>query len=79
MLYAGIYDLIISDQYLEISEQLAVCVTDGMRYKDALKYRDAAINDQPKEAAISRKTMIGIAGAGIRSGATHNSIVLGNF
>ena len=47
--------------------------------KDALKYRDAAINDQPKEAAISRKTMIGIAGAGIRSGATHNSIVLGNF
>lgn len=77
--YAGIYDLIISDQYLEISEQLAVCVTDGMRYKDALKYRDAAINDQPKEAAISRKTMIGIAGAGIRSGATHNSIVLGNF
>lgn len=77
--YAGIYDLIISDQYLEISEQLAVCVTEGMRYKDALKYRDAAINDQPKEAAISRKTMIGIAGAGIRSGATHNSIVLGNF
>ena len=77
--YAGIYDLIISDQYLEISEQLAVCVTDGMRYKDALKYRDAAINDQPKEAAISRKTMIGITGAGIRSGATHNSIVLGNF
>ena len=43
--------------------RLAVCVTDGMRYKDALKYRDAAINDQPKEAAISRKTMIGIAGA----------------
>lgn len=77
--YAGIYDLIISDQYLEISEQLAVCVTEGMHYKDALKYRDAAINDQPKEAAVSRKTLIGIAGAGSRSGVTHNSIVFANF
>lgn len=47
--YAGIYDLIISDQYLEISEQLAVCVTDGMRYKDALEGKDG------KEISVAKK------------------------
>lgn len=60
--YAGIYDLIISDQYLEISEQLAVCVTEGMRYKDELidkiqKGMDLQIlNDGGDRAYYSPKT-----------------------
>ena len=78
--YAGIYDLIITDEYLQMSEQLALCITEGMRYKDALRFRDAASTEEMKTESLAvQKILVGVAGAGPRMGSTHNSIVLANF
>lgn len=77
--YAGIYDLITTDEYLQISEQLTLCLTNGMRYKDALRYRDAAEEEPAQETMAVQKILVGVAAAGPRMGSTHNSIVLANF
>lgn len=77
--YAGIYDLIVTDEYLEMSQQLELCLCTGMRYKDALHFRDAAADEIKPETAAIQKILVGISGAGRRMGATHNSIVIGNY
>lgn len=78
--YAGIYDIIISDEYLELSQTLAHCITTGMRYKDALKYRDSVPDEvEHLEKQIVQKVLIGVCAAGPRMGSTHNSIVLANM
>lgn len=76
--YAGIYDLIVTDEYLKMYEQLTLCLTQKMRYKDALHFRDA-VEEAPQETLAVQKILVGIAGAGQRMGCTHNSIVLANF
>lgn len=77
--YAGIYDIIVSDEYLELSLQLTKCVCEGMRYKDALCYRDVALEDQQPESVAVQKILVGVAGSGRRMGSTHNSILIANF
>lgn len=77
--YAGIYDLIVTDEYLEMSQQLTTCICIGMRYKDALRFRDAAVEEIKSESVAVQKILVGICGAGVRMGSTHNSIVLANF
>lgn len=77
--YAGIYDLIITDEYMEMSQQLALSITEGMRYKDALRFRDAVQEEVKTKSMAVQKILVGIAGAGMRTGSTHNSIVLANF
>lgn len=78
--YAGIYDIIISDEYLEMAQQLALCITAGMRYKDALIYRDTVMEDEEKqETKAIQKILIGVCATAPRMGATHNSIVLANY
>lgn len=77
--YAGIYDIINTDEYLEMSQQLTLCISSGMRYKDALHFRDADPGDEQKQESMAvQKILIGIVGAGRRMGSTHNSIVLAN-
>lgn len=76
--YAGIYDIITTDEYLEMSTRLAECITQGMRYKDALRYRDFVEEEKTKTVAI-QKVLVGVAGTDDRAGCTHNSIILANF
>lgn len=77
--YAGIYDIIITDNYLEMSQQLAESFSCGMRYKDALRFRDAVEENGKQEALPVQKILVGIAGAAPRMGSTHNSIVAANY
>lgn len=77
--YAGIYDIIITDEYLEMSQQLAECLGSGMRYKDALRFRDAVEEKQKQEGQAPQKILIGISGAAPRMGSTHNSIIIANY
>lgn len=78
--YAGIYDLITTDEYLELSEQLRKCIVDGMKYKDALRYRDAAEQEDSSENNPAlQKIIVGVVGAAPRMGSTHMSIVIANY
>lgn len=77
--YAGIYDIITADEYLEISRQLTQCILTGMRYKDALKFRDSSTEDPVPKSPAVQKIIVGAAGTGRRMGCTHNSIVTANF
>lgn len=79
--YMGIYDLIATDDYLFIHEELTACVLEPKRYKDALKFRDAPEEAEcgKTESKAIQKILIGVAGAGARAGCTHNSIVFANF
>lgn len=78
--YAGIYDIIVTDEYMEMSRQLTQCICQGMRYKDALRFRDASsAKKAPQKDTAVQKIIVGVAGCGPRSGSTHNSIVIANF
>lgn len=77
--YAGIYDLITTDEYLLMSEQLTYCITEGMKYKDALKFRDAAEAEEVTETMAVQKILVGVAGASNRAGCTHMCITVANF
>lgn len=79
----AIYDLIVSEDYLEIHNELLECLKTGKTYKDSIRFKDA----HPAENVVVKteikqvvsKVLIGIIGAGSGVGCTHNSIVLANF
>lgn len=79
----SIYNIINTDDFLEIKEELKYCIQAGMQYKDAVKYKES--NEQEKviiKTEIKQtvnKILIGIAGSETRIGVTHNSIILANY
>lgn len=79
----SIYDLINTDDFLEIKEGLIYSITTGMQYKDAVKFKECAdgekkvIKTEIKQTV--NKILIGIAGSEKRIGVTHNSIILANY
>lgn len=78
--FAGIYDLITTDEYLEMSNELSYCIREGMKYKDALRYRDASEEEPMQQESMAvQKVIVGVSGTGRRMGSTHNSIVIANF
>lgn len=82
-LNAGIYDIIISNDYNVILEELQYCIKEGKQYKDILRLRsaeekDLKISENQEQKNIATKIMIGMVGAQGRIGVTHNSIVLAN-
>lgn len=79
----SIYNIICSDDFLEIKEQLEYCIQTGMQYKDAIRFKDIKSQDKiivKKEVKqVVSKVMIGIAGSSERIGVTHNTVVLANY
>ena len=79
----SIYNIICTDDFLEIKEQLNYCIRTGMQYKDAIRFKDAKSQDKvivKKEIKqVVSKVMIGLAGSSARIGVTHNAIVLANY
>lgn len=81
----SIYDLIVTDDFLEIKNELDICLKQGKQYKDAVHFKDKAataaeqiiIKTEIKQTV--NKVMIAVAGIQPRVGVTHNSIVLANF
>lgn len=78
--YMGIYDIINTDEYLKIHDELTNCIISGMKYKDALRFRVTLEEDEAvTENKAIKKIMIGLSGAGSRMGCTHTSIMLANM
>lgn len=79
----SIYNIVNTDDFLEIKEELKYCIQTGMQYKDAVKYKE--ISEQEKVIVKTEikqtvnKILIGIAGSEKRIGVTHNSIILANY
>lgn len=79
----GLYDLILSNVFADVYEELKYCLTVGKQYKDAMRYRTSGDKDAvPVKKELKRtvnKILIGIAGAQHRIGCTHLSIVIANY
>lgn len=76
----GLYNLILSEDYLVIKEELKKCITTGKSFRDAVEFKDAEsfektlVKQEIKQ--IINKVMIGIAGSQSRIGCTHTAISL---
>lgn len=77
--YMGIYDLIVTDDFLQMHEQLTYSLKFGMKYKDALHFRDAEYveEERTKETKVQR-AIIGVTGSGPKIGCTHTCITMAN-
>lgn len=78
----AIYDLIVTEDYLELHNELLHCLKTGKSYKEALKYKECnqetvVVKTQIKQ--VVSKVLIGLVAAGRGQGCTHNSIVLSNY
>lgn len=79
----SIYNIVNTDDFLEIRDELKYCITTGMQYKDAVKYKENSgqetiiVKQEIKQTV--NKVLIGIAGSEKRIGVTHNGIVLANY
>lgn len=77
----GITNIINTDDFNEIRDQLKYCMQKGMTYRDAVKYKES----HPDKVIVKHvrrtvnKRMIGIAGAESNIGVTHSAIVLANY
>lgn len=79
----GIYDIINTDDFLELKEELRLCLRQGKKYADAVKYKEgneqetAVIKTEIKQKVS--KVLVEIAGSEARIGTTHNTIILANY
>lgn len=79
----GIYNIIVTDDFNEIKDELIFCMNEGKQYKDALKFLDY----QPAENVVVKteikqtvnKVVLGIAGAQARIGTTHFTFMLAAY
>lgn len=77
----GIMNIINSDDFNEIREELKYCVVKGKTYREAVKYKEG----HPEKVVVKRakravnKRMIGVAGSESNIGTTHSIIVLANY
>lgn len=77
----GITNIINTDDFNEIRDQLKYCIQNGMTYRDAVKYKES----HPEKVVVKHvrrtvnKRMIGIAGAEGNIGVTHSAIILANY
>lgn len=77
----GIYNLIQTDDYLVLKEELQHCITIGKTFRDAIGFKEAEpisekvlIKQEIKQ--VINKVMIGISGSQKRIGCTHTAISL---
>lgn len=76
----GLYNLVLTDDYVRIREELSVCITSGKNFRDAVVFKDMPTGEQTivkKEVKqVVNKIMIAVAGSQKRIGTTHTCIAL---
>lgn len=75
----SIYDIITTDDFNELKDEIILSINNARQYKDSIRYRD--VIDQAAKDEIKKEVShitIGLAGAMPRIGVTHHSIVLAN-
>lgn len=77
----GLYNLVLTEDYLILREELKKCITEGKTFRDAIGFKDAesaaekiVVKQEVKQ--VINKIMIGIAGSQKRMGCTHTAIAL---
>lgn len=76
----GLYNLVLTEDYLVLKEELRICITSGKSFRDAVEFKDAEsyektlVKQEIKQ--IINKVMIGISGTQRRIGCTHTAISL---
>ncbi len=81
-LHMGILDIINTNDFREIREELTFCITKGKTYRDSVKFKEAKMEKAVIKHEIRRavhKRMAGLAGTESNIGVTHNAVVLANF
>ena len=81
-LQMGIVNIINTDDFLEIRQQLEHCMVEGMTYREAVRFKESKRDKVIVRHEIKRtvnKRMIGIAGSERHIGVTHHAVVLANF
>lgn len=81
----SVYNIVTSNDFNEIREELKYCIEKGKSYKDVVhlkevktqKQLEKIVQEQEVKQAVN-KVLISVAGAGKRIGTTHNAIVLAN-
>lgn len=77
----GIMNIINTDDFRKLQEELLYCVEKGMTYRDAVKFKES----HPEKVVVKHvrravnKRMIGIVGTESNIGVTHNAIILANY
>lgn len=80
--HMGILNIINTDDFLEIREELKHCIREGKTFGEAVKYKESKKEKVVVKHEVKRvvnKRMIGIAGVENNIGVTHNAIILANF
>lgn len=78
----GILNIINTDDFNEICEELDECIKIGKKFKDAIKYKEAKTEKLDIKHEVKKTVnnhLIGIAGSEHRIGTTHTSFLLANF
>ena len=76
----GIWNIITTDDFRKIREELKECITTGKTFSQALKYIHAKPEVTIKhERKTVYKKLIAVAGSEPNIGVTHNAIVLANY
>lgn len=81
-LQMGIVNIINTDDFLEIRQQLEHCMVEGMTYREAVRFKESKRDKVIVRHEIKRtvnKRMIGIAGSERHIGVTHHAVVLASF
>ncbi|MDI9241909.1 hypothetical protein [Fusibacillus kribbianus] len=79
--HLGIWNIVQSDDFAVIRNELAVCITTGKSFKAASVFKDAKKDKPVLRQEIRRvvnKVMVGMAGSQERIGTTHHCITLAN-
>lgn len=75
----GIWNIIATNDYLELKKMLEHCLTDkGMSFKEALIFKDVkqTVEMNVTEVKAVSRVMIGITGCQARIGTTHSAVML---
>lgn len=78
----GVLNIINTDDFREIRDELIYCIQTGKKYKDAVKYKDAKTEKVIVKHEVKKtvnKRLVAFAGSESNIGVTHNVITLANF
>lgn len=78
----GILNIINTNDFLIIREELKMCLVEGKSFKDSIKYKNTKIEKivvkHETKKAVNKK-LVGFAGTETNIGVTHNAIILANY
>lgn len=79
----GIYNIIITSDFVVMKSEIELCITVGKNYKDTIDLKSAAVEENVTERVEYKqniyKVMIGIAGTQSHIGVTHQAISFATY